>query len=121
MAKLVGIDDRADVADLPPVDLQRHHADQPARGIDESGPRLTVDLAEAKLAAQPRCLPGPVANRARDAAAAAQRLCQRRGLAAAVAVEGHVLGQQRLQPTQIALLRGGEEAPRQLLALLPRG
>src|SRR4051794_40332857 len=42
-------------------------------------------------------------------------------LPAAVAVEHHVVGQQLLQPFEIALLRGRDEAGRELLRLLARG
>jgi hypothetical protein len=42
-------------------------------------------------------------------------------LAAAVAVEHHVVGQQLLQPIEIAVVGGREEAGRELLPLLARG
>jgi hypothetical protein len=64
---------------------------------------------------------GPVEQHARDPAAAAQRARQGGHLAAAVAGQLHVVGQQRLQPRQVALLDSRKEPSCQLLALLTGG
>ncbi len=49
------------------------------------------------------------------------RACEGGRLAAAVTVEHHVVGQQFLQPSEVTLLGGREEAGRELLPLLARG
>ena len=61
-----------------------------------------------------------LAQRARDPAAPAQRLRERRHLAAAVAGQLDVVGEQRLEPGEIALLDGREEPGCQLVALFAR-
>ncbi len=63
----------------------------------------------------------PCHQRARHPGAAVDRTCEGGRLAAAVAVEHHVMGQQLLQPFEIALLGGREEAGREHLPLLARG
>ena len=60
----------------------------------------------------------PGHDRPRDTAAPAPGLRQRWGLAAAVAGQLHLRSEQRLEPSEIASLGGGEEPPCQLLALL---
>ena len=49
--QLVAVDDAAGRDDLPVLDLQRHHADQPAVGGEEQRARLTVDARRPDRAA----------------------------------------------------------------------
>jgi hypothetical protein len=103
------VDYRVHALDLALRDVEDHHADQPALAVEEQRTRFPVHLlaapgdAEAGGGAQPRdqC--------ARDPGAAVERTPEG-GLAAAVAAEHHVMGQQLLQPFEIALLGGREEA-----------
>ena len=85
-----------------------------------AGLAVHLDLAERR-SRDPLALPHPGAQRARDALAALHRARERGRLAAAVAVQHDVVGEQRLERLELTLLGGGEEAPRQLVALLARG
>src|SRR5215207_8989507 len=119
--QLVRVDDRAHALDLPLSDVEGHHTDQPALAVEEQRTWLPVYLlaargdAEAGEGAQPRD------QRARRLGAAVDRTCEGGSLAAAVGAEHHVVGQQLLQPLEVAFLGGREEAARKLLPLLARG
>ena len=67
---------------------------------------------------QARALPEPGRQRARDASAPVHGASEGRRLAAAVAVQHDVAGEQLLERREVALAGRREEAPRQLLALL---
>src|SRR4029434_5947692 len=58
-------------------------------------------------------------QRARDALRARTRAGKGGNLPAAVGGQLHVLGEQRLEPQQVALLGGRKESSCQLVALLP--
>src|SRR5262249_48995909 len=119
--QLVGVDDRADAGDLAAGDLDRHHGDQPLLRVEPERSRAAVDLDRAQRhPRQAGAQPGPLDQRPRDPAAAAQRPRQPPDLAAAGPGRLHVVGEQRLQPRQVAVLDGREEPPRQLLVLLAR-
>jgi hypothetical protein len=80
-----------------------------------------VDLDGAQRHAGGACDPAePVDQRACDTGASAERPRERRNLAAAVARQLHVVGEQRLEPGEIAVLGGREEPGGQLLLLLSR-
>ena len=79
-------------------------------------PLTTVSRQLEAEAANALARPRP--QRARDAVAAADRPRERRDLAAAVAVQDDVVGQQRLEAVEIAVASGLEEAVRELRALL---
>jgi hypothetical protein len=120
--QLVRVDDRAHALDLAVGDVEDHHAGQSALAVEEQRTRLPVDLlaaqgeaAEAGAGAQTR------PQRASHPDAAVDRTGDGGRLAAAVAVEHHVVGQQLLQPLEIAVLDGREEAGREPLPLLARG
>src|SRR6266487_2123518 len=119
--QLVRVDDRAHALDLALRDVEDRHAVQPALAVEEQRTRVPVHLlaargeAEAGEGAQPRD------QQARDPGAGVERTCGGGRLAAAVAAEDDVVGQQLLQPLEIALLGGREEAGRELLPLLARG
>src|SRR5262245_66557075 len=87
---------------------------------ERSGTAVDLDAAQ-RDAGNFRAQPEPADQRARDTAAAAQRLCERRRLAATVAGQLHVVSEQRLEPSEIAVLGGLKEPLRQLVALLARG
>jgi len=70
--------------------------------------RLSLDHRRSRAASSP------------SGGAAVERTFEGGYLAAAVAAEHHVVGQQLLQPVEIALLGGREEAGRELFALLAR-
>jgi hypothetical protein len=120
--QLVRVDDRAHALDLALRDVEARHADQPALAVEEQRTRLAVHLLTADgEAAEAGEGAHPSDQQARDAGAAVDRSCGGGRLAAAVATENDVVGQQLLQPFEIALLGGREEAGRELLLLLARG
>ena len=82
-------------------------------------PLTTSGRSESPPIRRPAVDPGD--QRPRDALAAVDRASEGGHLAAAVAVQHDVLGQQLLEPRQVALAGGGQEAPRQLVARLLRG
>ena len=92
-------------------DLERHHADRRARAVEEQGARLAVDLDAGAVARPPSARPGaarpPACGRR---GRGRERARQRRHLAAAVAVQHHVLGEQGLERREVAVAGGGEEA-----------
>jgi hypothetical protein len=103
-------------------DLQRQHADQVAGAVQHQRPRLPVDLDPAQRGARdPRALTHPGQQSPRDPVTSAQRARQRRDVAAAIAVQYDILGEQRLQRGQVAFLGGREETPGQFVALARRG
>ena len=120
--QLIRVDDRAHGLDLSASYVKREDSDQLPSAVEEKGARLTVhlDLMQHRSTEEP-ALASPGQQRARDAAATVQRLCQGPHLTTAVTVQHHVLGQQRLQRSQIARMRSREEALCQLVALLARG
>ena len=121
MRELVGVDNRANAPDLTARDVERHHADQSLLCVEIERSRAAVDLDGAQRHARKSGAQAePVDQRACDAAAAVQRPRERRDLAAAVTRQLDVVGEQRLQPSEIALLGRLEEPSRELLALLVR-
>src|SRR4051794_16939384 len=99
MRELVGVDDRADAADLTAGDIEREHPDHPFLGVEEERPRGAVDLDwTQRHTGDAAAETEPGDHRVGDAAAAAQRARERRRLAAAVAGEVHVASEERLQP-----------------------
>jgi hypothetical protein len=44
VSELVRVDDRVDALDVAARDLERHHPDQPALGVEQQRARLAVDL-----------------------------------------------------------------------------
>ena len=107
MCQLVGVDDRADAGDLTAGDIECAHADQPLLSVEKERSRAAVDLHGTQRHAQDAGGQAePVDQRAREVVAPAQRLRERRSLAAAVACQLHVVGEQRLEPSEIALLGG---------------
>ena len=121
VAQLVGVDDRAHGLDLALRDVEDHDADQPALEVVDQRPRLPVDLRAAQdEAAQAGARAQPRRQRTRHTGAAVDRAGEGGRLAAAVAAEHDVVGQQLLERFEIALLGGREEAARQRLALLAR-
>ena len=121
MRQLVRVDDRADACDLAAGDIERQHAHQPLLSVEKERSRAAVDLDGAqRRARKTRGQADPVDQRARDTVAPAQRPRKRRNLAAAVAGQLHVVSEQRLEPSEIALLGGREEPSCQLVALLAR-
>jgi hypothetical protein len=121
VAELVRVDDRAHALDLALRDVEAHHADQLAVAVEDQRTRLPVHVLAADVEAEAAAGAQPRHQRARDLGAAVDRMSEGGRLAAAVAVEHHIVGQQLLQPLEIALLRGREEPGRKRLPLLARG
>src|SRR5262249_10286892 len=83
--------------------------------------RAAVDLDGAERdAGKARAETEPVDQRARDAGPPAEGPLECRNLAAAVAGQLHVVSEQRLEPSEIAVLGGLKEPSRELVALLAR-
>jgi hypothetical protein len=119
--QLVGVNDRADACYLTAGDVECQHADQPLLSVEEERSRAAVDLDGAQRHARKAGdLAEPVDQRARDAVAPAQRPREGRNLPAAVGGQLHVVGEQRLESSEIALLGGCEEPSCQFVALLAR-
>src|SRR5262249_47729117 len=119
--KLVGIDDRADAADLTADDIDRPHADQPLLCVEEEPSGTAVHLDRApRHARSSRGQAEPVDERARDAASPTQGARERRDLAATVAGELDVVSEQRFEPGEVALLGRLKEPSSQLVAVLGR-
>src|SRR5918995_1246830 len=119
--QLVRVDDRVHALDLALRDVEGDHGDQPALAVEEQRTRLPVYFLAARGDAEAGEGAQPGGQRARRPGAAVDRSCEGGCLAAAVGAEDHVVGQQLLQPLEIALLGGREEAGRELLQLLARG
>ena len=100
----------------PPAISTRHRADQAAVGVEHQSAGEAVDRGAAHLAAAAGALAVPVGEGAGDATGSVQRPRQRRHLAAAVAAEDDVVGEQRLQRLEVAAARrrrrSGRRAPR---------
>src|SRR3954451_20777439 len=120
VADLVRVHDRPHALYAPVEDVERHHADHAAVRTAHQRARLTVHhgALEARLNARAGLAPG--CERARHARAAGHRPRQGGDLAAAVAVQHHVVGEQLLEALHVAVARGREEALRELLLLLAR-
>src|SRR5262245_64030175 len=122
VSQLVGVDDPADAPDLTTGDVERTHADQPLLGVEKERSGIAVDLDGTQRDTGYEHDPAdPVDDGASDPGAAAQRAGERGSLSAPVAGELDVVGEQSLEPGQIALLGGGEEPARQFIALLASG
>src|SRR5215218_38625 len=120
--QLVGVADGADARDLTAGDVERQDGDQALLCVEIERSRTAVDLDGAdRHARTARGEAHRVADqRARDTGPATQRPRQGRNLAAAVGGQLHVVGEQRLEPSEVALLGGREEPSRELVALLAR-
>src|SRR5215207_1156423 len=121
VGQLVGVDDRVDACDLTAGDVERHHGDQPLLCIEVERSWAAVDLDGARrYALKALAEADPADERAGDTGAAAQSARQGGDLAAAVAGQVHVVGEQRLEPSEIALLGGLKEPSCQPVALHAR-
>ena len=122
VVQLVRVGDRAHTLDLAVHDVEGRHADEPALVVEEQRTGLPVHLGAAhRRAADAGEDAQPVDQHARHLGATVDRLRGGGRLAAAVAAEDDVVGQELLQPFQVALLGGREEARRELLTVLARG
>jgi hypothetical protein len=117
MAELLGIDDRADGLDEAIGDLDRNDIDQAAVRVEEHRARLAVYLGSPHAQAELPRLPADAGQELRDAVAAEDRARPRRGLAAAVAVDGCIGGDELDQALEVALADGRKEAVGERLAL----
>src|SRR5215207_10368851 len=121
VGQLVGVDDRVDACDLTAGDVERHHGDQPLLCIEVERSWAAVDLDGARrYALKALAEADPADERAGDTGAAAQRVRQGGDLAAAVAGRLNIVGEQRLEPSEIAFLGGLKEPSCQPVALLAR-
>ena len=123
MLQLVRVDDRAHALDLALRNVEDHDADQAAVTVENERTGLSVHLLAPQGDAPDQGLKPrePRRQRARHPVSAVERPRDGGCLAASVAVEHHVVGQQFLQPLEIPLLGGREEAVRERVALLARG
>jgi hypothetical protein len=122
MAQLVRVGDRAHTLDPAVGDVEDRDAEQLALGVEEERARLAVDLLAARREAT-KAGEGAQApdQQARHLRAAVDGTWGCGYFAAAIAAEDDVVGEQLLQSVEVALLDGGEEAVRELLAPLARG
>jgi hypothetical protein len=118
VAELVRVHDRADGLHEAVGDVERDDGDEPPVWGQEAGPRLLVDLDT--LCRQAGALPllDPSCEHPPDVLAPEDRTWDRRRLAAPVAVEDDVWGKQFGDCLGVAHCDGGEEAARELVALL---
>jgi hypothetical protein len=118
VAEFVGVDDGVHGLDKVVGDVEGHHRHGMPVGVQVQRSRLPVDLDIADAAHPEPLGPGPeLADQPDDPLAPIDRAKDGGGLAAAVAVEDHVGGQQADQALGVVGLDGLEEPPRQLLAL----
>jgi hypothetical protein len=116
------VDDRTDRPDLPLDNVEREHADDPAIWVEQGGAGLTVHRQPAQTdAAQEVAHAPPAAHGLSCLRPAEDRLFDRRHVAAAVAVQLDVLGEQGLERLEVALPRMRRRSPSQPLALLGGG
>src|SRR6185437_12491761 len=106
---LVGVDDGADGPDRAAHDVEGDDRDDEAVEIADDGARLAVDPGRLEAEVQAPVLVGEGAEQMHHAVAPVDRLGQRRGLAAAVADEHGVLGDEVQQRVDVALAKRGEE------------
>jgi len=112
MRQLFGVDDRADAPDLTAAEVERPHGDHPLLSVEVQHTRAAVDLDLAhRHTRNPRGLAHPAEQGASDAVAPVQRPSEWQDLAAAVAGQLDVMGEQRLEPGKISLL-GRRQGPR---------
>jgi hypothetical protein len=123
MAELVGVGDRAHGLHQTIGNVEGHHRHGMPVGVQVQRSRLPVDLDIADAAhPQPLEEDGPeLADQLGDPLAPIDRAKAGWGLAAAVAVDDHIGGQQADQLLGVVGLDRLEEPPRQLLALAARG
>jgi hypothetical protein len=107
--ELVRVHDRPDALDFPASNFECPDGNQPALFIERQRPGAGVHLDEAHGHANALEALQPVQQRSCDTAAAAQRPRERRDLAATVACQHDVAGEQCLKARQIAGVGGGEE------------
>src|SRR4051794_2153612 len=89
------------------------------RAVERDSTGLAVHLRGLERGSDLRALAPPGQQGAGHAGAAMESPGERGHLAPAVALQLHVVGEQGLEGTEVALLSGREEALRQLVALLP--
>jgi hypothetical protein len=117
VAKLVGVDDRTDGLDAAVGDVDGQHPEEAAVGAGGEEAGVAVDLGRAALDAGGPAAAGQTDQEPGDPLGAVDGGGEGGGLAAPVAVEDGVGGQQADQALGVALVDGGEEAGGQLLAL----
>ena len=120
MRELVGIEQRANGDHDPVGDLEAGDpADTPV-GVVEDEAGLAVHGGAAVRDPALACLPAPADQCLRHTLRAHERNGDGRRLAAAVSVHRRVRGEQLDQGLGVAVFPGGDEAPRDLVALLAR-
>ena len=119
MAQLVRVDDRVDALDLAVGDVERHDVQDPLLPVEaqEAGVAVHLDRSERGAFDGPGEL-HPVHQHPRHPMAPEHRVGDRPHLAAAVTVQGDVVGQQGLEPVEVAGFGGRQEPAGQLVALL---
>ena len=116
VTQLVGAEHRGQRLDLAALsDVERDNADQPFGRVEHRRPGLPVDgdLTQREGAEVGRGGPHRREQRAGNPHPADDRLRQ-------AAVQGHIVGQQLLEPAEVAVSGGGEEPTGQALASLAR-
>jgi hypothetical protein len=121
VTELVGVDDRADGLDAAVGDVEGEDAEQAAGRVEDERAGVAVDLGRGDDHADGAAAPGQAEEEPRDPLGAVDGDGHGRGLAAAVAVDDGVGGQQADQALGVALVDGGEEPAGELLALAPGG
>src|SRR5690606_38375538 len=120
VAQLVGIDDRAQCRDVAgSIDVEREHGEQIAGSVRDQRAGLAVDLYRVDQPSAER-LAGvyPLDQQSGDLRSTLDGPSDGAHLAATVAVEHDVVGQQLLERLQIAALDRGEKAAREFVAPL---
>ena len=118
--QLVGVDDRCDPAHGAIRDIDCPDANQQAVGVEDERAGSAVHRHRPDRAADPFPHAGPCEQGPRDVGAADDRVPEGGRLAAAVATEHDVLGENRLEGSEIAALDRREEARSQSFVLAAR-
>ncbi len=121
VAELVRVDHGADRLDLPVGDVEGEHVDHPSLGVVGDRAGLAVDPGRPLRRTEQAAPAEQAAEQPQHRLPPDEWLTERLRLAAAVAVEDHVRGEQAEQRVQVAAFSGGEEPAGEFLAFRAAG
>src|SRR5215211_545535 len=120
VGELVGIEDRSNSDHDTVGDLERRHPERASAGLIEDDARLAVDERRPMCEFMLASLAAPADERFRHALGADERHRDSRRLAASVAVNGRVRGEELDERRRVALLPRAEEAAGHFVSFLAR-